>query len=91
MYVSTWDNGIFRFTIGKDNTVTTDVTLFKNDSPRKFKIDLPDYIREALVQHHEQTNSGALKDSWKPWQTLEIRSPHNDLPFDQVDDLVIYS
>lgn len=90
VYVSTWDKGIFTFII-KNRILDWEIELFKDETSRKLKFEIPDYITNALLEHYDITNSGNLKEEWKGWNKLVIVSPHNDLPFNNIDEHVFYS
>lgn len=90
LYVSTWDRGVFTFSI-TNGKVDNDILLYKGENERRMEIHLPGYFTSAMLEHHAITNSGILKDHWKPWNKLVIQSPHNDLPYSAMDNHVFYS
>jgi hypothetical protein len=90
LYVSTWDRGIFTFTIG-NGKIHSDILLYKGEHERHIEVSLPEYFIKAMLEHHEITNTGILKDEWKPWTKLVIDSPHNSLPYSTMDNHVFYS
>jgi hypothetical protein len=90
LYVSTWDGGVFTFNISKGK-IDSDILVYKEENERHIEISLPGYFIKAMREHHEITNSGLLKDDWKPWNKLVIHSPHNDLPSSKMNDHVFYS
>lgn len=90
LYISTWDNGVFIFKID-EKTLSTDIKLEQNGQFRSLDIPFPDYFINAILEHHEITNTGVIKDRWEPWNRLELRSPHNDLPYGRFDEFVFYN
>ena len=88
-YQESWDNGVFTFTI-KDNTISHQIILFKNNIERNLPMPLPQYFKEDLLEHYKITNN-ELKENWKPWNKLVIKSPHNSIPYDEWEDYVTYS
>jgi len=90
LYVSTWDRGIFTFHIN-NGKINSDILLYKREHERHIAIPLPEYFIKAMLEHHEITNTGILKDKWKPWNKLVIDSPHNSLPYSTMADHVFYS
>jgi hypothetical protein len=50
---------------------------------------LKDYFIEGILEHHQITNT-ELSDEWKSWNTLIIKSPHNSIPYDKVNEFVSY-
>jgi hypothetical protein len=90
LYVSTWDRGVFTFRINKGK-IDSDILLCKGENERRIEVPLPGYFIKAMFEHHEITNTGILKDNWKPWNKLAIHSPHNDLPYSAMDNHVFYS
>lgn len=90
VYESTWDRGIFTFKV-KNGNVDCHILLYRDGNTRNLNLNLPDYFIRAMLEHHEITNVGLLRDDWKSWNKLVIISPHNDLPYSKMDEHVIYS
>ncbi|MFL1894056.1 hypothetical protein ACJRPK_00035 [Aquimarina sp. 2-A2] len=88
-YESSWDKGEFEFKISQ-NKVIYNITLIKNNIYRISEMPLPDYIENALIEHHQITNQ-ELTEEWKPWNTLLIKSPHNDIPYNDWKTYVTYT
>lgn len=89
-YLSSWDSGIFTFHINKKNELEYKIVLTIDDVDRILEMPLKDYFIEGVLQHHQVTNT-ELSDKWKPWNKLIIKSPHNSIPYDKVDEFVSYT
>ncbi len=88
-YESSWDEGIFVFNL-MNNTVEYTIELIKNGTVRNLSMPLPEYIKDALLEHYEITNK-ELQDVWLPWNKLVIKSPNNSIPYDEWENFVTYS
>ncbi len=88
-YESSWDEGEFEFKI-LDNKVLHKITLVKNRISRRLKMSLPDYLINAILEHHKITNQ-ELTEEWSFWNKLIIKSPHNSIPYDRESEFVTYS
>jgi hypothetical protein len=45
--------------------------------------ELPKFVADGILEHHKETNTGELKEHYKPWNKLIIRCPHNDIDLDK--------
>lgn len=88
-HASSWDYGEFEFKIHQ-NKLIHNITLTKDGNSRMLKMSLPEYVVKGVLEHHEITNKELTKE-WKPWDTLLIKSPHNDIPYKNWEDYVTYS
>ena len=88
-YESSYDNGVFSFLV-KENQVSYNFELIKNGVSRDLNMPLPNYVNNGILEHHRVTNI-ELNKEWKPWNKLEIKSPHNDIPYDKWNEYVTYS
>ncbi|PRB04101.1 hypothetical protein CQ046_07700 [Chryseobacterium sp. MYb7] len=88
-YLSSWDSGVFTFHINDKNELEYEIVLTKDGVERVLEMSLKDYFIEGILEHHQITNT-ELSDEWKPWNTLIIKSPHNSIPYDKVDEFVSY-
>jgi hypothetical protein len=88
-YLSSWDSGVFTFHINNKNELEYKIVLTKDGVERVLEMPLKDYFIEGILEHHQITNT-ELSDEWKPWNTLIIKSPHNSIPYDKVDEFVSY-
>lgn len=89
-YLSSWDSGVFTFHINDRNELEYKIILTKKGIERVLEMPLKDYFIEGILEHHKITNT-QLSDEWKPWNTLIIKSPHNSIPYDKVDEFVSYT
>ncbi|MDQ0067369.1 hypothetical protein [Chryseobacterium lathyri] len=89
-YLSSWDSGVFTFHINEKNELEYKIVLTKNGFERVLEMPLKDYFIEGILEHYQITNT-ELSDEWKPWNTLIIKSPHNSIPYDKVDEFVNYT
>lgn len=85
---SSWDNGLFEFKVLCDK-INHLITLIKDGNSRILNMPLPEYIDKAILEHHEITNN-ELKKEWDPWNILIIKSPHNDIPYNDWKQYVTY-
>ncbi|MDX8553262.1 hypothetical protein MK851_06420 [Tenacibaculum sp. 1B UA] len=88
-YKDSWDSGIFTFKV-VDKKIDYTIELIKGLVSRILPVLLPEYFINGLLEHHQITNE-ELKDEWQPWNTLVIKSPHNDIPYDSWEEYVTYS
>ncbi len=88
-YQSSYDNGIFTFTMN-DNSVSHEIELLKDGVSRKLSMTLPNYVEKALLEHFDMTNND-LRNEWDSWNKLVINCPHNSIPYDEWSDYVFYS
>ncbi|MFH6989229.1 hypothetical protein ACHRVW_15925 [Flavobacterium collinsii] len=89
-YLSSWDSGVFTFHINETNELEHKIVLTKDGVNRRLEMPLEDYFIEGILQHHQVTNT-ELSDKWKPWNKLIIKSPHNSIPYNKVDEFVSYT
>ncbi|MBF7093646.1 hypothetical protein IUY40_19165 [Flavobacterium sp. ALJ2] len=88
-YLSSWDSGVFTFHVNEKNELEYKIILTKDGIERVLKMPLKDYFIEGILNHYQITHT-ILSDEWKPWNTLIIKSPHNSIPYDKVDEFVSY-
>ncbi|MET3539250.1 hypothetical protein [Chryseobacterium limigenitum] len=88
-YLSSWDSGVFTFHVNEKNEVEYKIVLTKDGIERVLEMPLKDYFIEGILNHYQITHT-ILSDEWKPWNTLIIKSPHNSIPYDKVDEFVRY-
>ncbi|CAI8876827.1 hypothetical protein [Chryseobacterium sp. IT-36CA2] len=88
-YLSSWDSGVFTFHVNEKNEVEYKIVLTKDGIERVLEMPLKDYFIEGILNHYQITHT-ILSDVWKPWNTLVIKSPHTGIPYDKVDEYVIY-
>ncbi|OWK99174.1 hypothetical protein AP75_01425 [Kaistella haifensis DSM 19056] len=88
-YLSSWDSGVFTFHINDKNELEYKIILTKDGKERILEMPLKDYFIEGILEHHKITNT-ELSDEWKPWNTMVLKSPHNDIPYDKRDEFVSY-
>ena len=88
-YLSSWDSGVFTFHVNGKNELEYKIVLIKDGKERILQMPLKDYFIEGILEHHQITNT-ELSDEWKSWNTLVIKSPHNSIPYDKVDEFVSY-
>jgi hypothetical protein len=88
-YLSSWDSGKFTFHINKKNTLEYKIVLTIDGKERVLDLPLKDYFVEGLLEHYKITNT-ELSDEWKPWNTMILKSNHNDIPHDKRNEFVNY-
>jgi|GEM_PF-1687316 len=88
-YLSSWDIGVFTFHITDQNELEYKIILTKDSKERIVDMPLKAYFIEAILYHHKITNT-ELSDVWQPWNTMILKSPHNDIPYDKREEFVSY-
>lgn len=88
-YLSSWDSGVFTFHVNGKNELEYNIVLTKDGKERILQMPLKDYFIEGILNHYRITHS-MLSDQWKPWNTMILKSPHNSIPYDKVDEFVSY-
>ncbi|BFO65403.1 hypothetical protein KCF3NO3_13860 [Chryseobacterium sp. KCF3-3] len=88
-YLSSWDRGIFTFHINDKNELEYKIVLTKDGVERVLEMPLKDYFIKGILEHYHSTNT-ELSNIWKPWNTMVLKSPHNDIPSDKKDEFVSY-
>ncbi|MHC0447958.1 hypothetical protein ACWA1F_21300 [Flavobacterium sp. 3-218] len=88
-YLSSWDSGLFTFHINDKGELEHTILLTQNGKERILDIPLKDYVIEGFLEHHKSTNI-ELADEWKSWNTMELKSYHNDIPHDKKEEFVKY-
>ncbi len=88
-YLSSWDSGVFTFHINEKNELEYKIILTKDGEERILEMPLKDYFIKGILEHHHSTNT-ELSNTWKPWNTMVLKSPHNDIPSDKKDECVSY-
>lgn len=81
-YLSSWDSGVFTFYVNDKEELEYNVVLLKDEKERVLHMPLKDYFKAAILGHHKETNINLVQD-WKPWNTMILKSPHNDIPHDK--------
>ncbi|CAM1356522.1 hypothetical protein [Tenacibaculum ascidiaceicola] len=88
-YENSWDSGVFTFKI-VNNKLDYNIELIKDGISRNLPMPLPEYFIKGLLEHYKITNE-ELKEEWQPWNTLVIKSPNNDIPYNSWEEYVTYS
>ncbi|WP_414846696.1 hypothetical protein [Chryseobacterium sp. IT-36CA2] len=88
-YLSSWDSGIFTFHINDKNELKYKIVLTKDGVERVLEMPLKDYFIKGILKHYHSTNT-ELSNIWEPWNTMVLKSPHNDIPSDKKDEFVSY-
>ncbi len=89
LYESTWEEGKFTFRV-EGKYIKPHIILIKDGIERVMNLEYPDFFFPAILEHHEITNTGELKDLWKPWDTIKLISPHNTISILEKDKRVFY-
>ncbi|MET3126469.1 hypothetical protein ABID42_001571 [Arcicella rosea] len=84
-----WDSAIFEFNIADGQVNFKGTASNKRFKEIPVEITLASSDVENIIEHHQKTNEGELKDRWKPWNKLVLRSPHNDIDFDKDVDYLL--
>lgn len=87
-YLSSWDSGVFTFRI-VDDKLTSKIELTKDGVTRIIDFPFKDYFITGMLEHHKTTHN-ELKDEWKPWNTMVLKSLHYDIPYDKREEYVSY-
>lgn len=88
-YLSSWDSGVFTFHIDKKNSLEYKIVLIKEGKERVLDMPLKDFFKEGMLEHYKITNT-ELTHEWKPWNTMILKSNHNDIPHDKRNEFVSY-
>lgn len=88
-YLSSWDSGVFTFLINDKRELDHRIELVKDGKKRLLNIPLEEYFVQGILEHHQVTNT-ELSDEWKPWNTMILKSLHNDIPYDKREEFVTY-
>ncbi|SCY90400.1 hypothetical protein SAMN02927916_3931 [Flavobacterium anhuiense] len=88
-YLSSWDSGVFTFHISSKKELGHRSVLVHNGVERILELNLKDYFVEGILEHHKITHT-ELADDWKPWNTMILKSLHNDISHDKREDFVSY-
>lgn len=88
-YLSSWDSGLFTFHVNEKNELEYKIVLTKDGKERILEMPLKDYFIEGVLEHYRITNT-ELSDEWKPWNTMILKSLHNDIPHDKRGEFVSY-
>lgn len=88
-YENSWDSGVFTFKI-VNNKLDYTIELIKDGISRNLPMPLPEYFVNGLLEHYQITNE-ELKEEWQPWNTLVIKSPNNDIPYNSWEEYITYS
>ncbi len=88
-YLSSWDRGEFIFHINDNEELKHCIELVKDGEKRVLDMPLKDYFIQSVLEHHKQTHN-ELADEWKPWNTMILKSLHNDIPYDKREEFVTY-
>ncbi|WP_125719575.1 hypothetical protein [Flavobacterium ustbae] len=88
-YLSSWDSGIFTFHINEKNNLEYKVVLTQDGKERILDLPLKDYFVEGILDHYLVTNN-ELSNEWKPWNTMILKSNHNDIPHYKRGEFVSY-
>ncbi|PRB04102.1 hypothetical protein CQ046_07705 [Chryseobacterium sp. MYb7] len=88
-YLSSWDSGVFTFHINDKSELEYKIVLTKDGVERVLEMPLKDYFIKGILKHYHSTNT-ELSNIWKPWNTMVLKSPHNDIPSDKKDEFVSY-
>lgn len=88
-YLSSWDSGVFTFHINDKNELEYKIVLTKDGKERILKMPLKEYFIKGVKEHYNTTNK-ELSNIWSPWNTMILKSPHNDIPSDKKDEFVNY-
>ena len=84
-----WDSASFEFTIADGQVHFKGTASNKRFKEIPVELTLASSDVENIIEHHQKTNEGELKDRWKPWNKLVIRSPHNDIDLDKDVDYLL--
>lgn len=71
--INNWQKGTIIIKI-QSNDVNNKVILNNNDNLFDAKIKLPDWLKKAILLHHETTNNGVLASKYSKWNTLIIQT-----------------
>ncbi|WP_109299152.1 hypothetical protein [Aquimarina sp. AU474] len=88
-YDNSWDNGVFVFKI-KGGKLNTYIKLTKDLKERVLLMPISNEFEKAFLEHFRITNE-ELKDDWEKWNVLEVKSPHNSIPYDTFDEYISYT
>ncbi len=78
-----WQKGVFKTHIDKEGKINMSVVLYNRDIPFNADPKFPNYVYEAILQHHEITNNGLLDDVFKKWDTLIIHSRYTSVDLEK--------
>ena len=81
-YLSSWDSGVFTFYVHDKDEFQYSIVLLKDGIERVLHMPLNDFLKAGILEHHKETNIN-LGEDWKPWNTMILKSPHNDIPHDK--------
>ncbi|MFH6991180.1 hypothetical protein [Flavobacterium sp. FlaQc-48] len=88
-YLSSWDSGVFTFSINEKSSLEHRVLLAKDGKERLLELPLKAYFTAGILEHHKITNT-ELSDEWKPWNRMILKSLHYDIPYDKREEFVTY-
>lgn len=88
-YLSSWDRGLFTFYINEKEELEYKIALTKDGIERLLDMPLKDYFLKEILDHHKITNE-KLVTEWQSWNTMELKSPNYDIPYDKREEFVSY-